>query len=93
MPQWDWLDDGTSIPDYIHPTFPPTHHEFMLMVTPEIFRAVSVHPYGVPILSIGRVVAKAARRQIRQFKEARARKEVEESLAALVAAAAKHDDR
>jgi hypothetical protein len=93
MPPWDWLDDGTSIPDYIHPTLPPTHHEFMLMVTPEIFRGVSVHPYGVPVLSIGRVITKAARVQIRQVKEARARREVEEALAALAAATAKPDVR
>src|SRR4026207_1745927 len=29
-PSWDWLDDGTTIPAYVHPTYPPTHHEFML---------------------------------------------------------------
>jgi hypothetical protein len=93
MPPWDWLDDGTSIPDYVRPTYTPTHHEFMLSVTPELFRGVSTHPYGVPVLSIGRAITKAARGRIRQGKEARARREVEEALAALAAATAKPDDR
>lgn len=90
---WDWLDDGTSIPDYIRPTYPPTHHEFMLMVTPEMFRGVAVHPYGVPVLSIARVASKAIRKQMRQAAQARARKEVEEALAALAEERAKAQGR
>jgi hypothetical protein len=93
MPPWDWTDDGTSVPDYVRPTFPPTHHEFMLMVTPEEFRGFSTHPYGVPVLSIARVIAKAARKHSRRLKEARARQEVQEALAALAAATAKREDR
>ena len=93
MLPWDWLDDGTTIPDYIRPTYPPTHHEFLLSVTPEMFRAVSVHPYGVPVLSIGRAMVKATRGRIRRSKEVRARREVEEALAAVAAATAKREDR
>jgi hypothetical protein len=93
MPPWDFLDDGTSIPDYVRPTYTPTHHEFMLSVTPEMFRGVSTHPYGVPVLSIGRAIAKATRGRIRRLKEERARREVQEALAALAAATAKSDDR
>jgi len=92
MPPWDWLDDGTTIPAYVRPTYSPTHHEFMLSVTPELFRGVSTHPYGVPVLSIGRAIAKAARGQIRQSREARARREVQEALAALAASTAKPED-
>ena len=89
MPPWDWLDDGTSVPAYVRPTYPPTHHEFMLAVTPELFRGVSTHPYGVPVLSIARVVTKALREQNRRRKEDRARREVQEALADLAAARAK----
>jgi hypothetical protein len=92
MSPWDWLDDGTTIPAYVHPTYPPTHHEFLLSVTPEMFRGVSVHPYGVPVLSIGRAIAKATRGRIRRFKEARATREVQEALAAFAATTAKPED-
>jgi hypothetical protein len=92
-PPWDWLDDGTTIPAYIHPTYTPTHHEFMLSVTPELFRGVSTHPYGVPVLSVSRAIAKAARARIRKSRQARARREVSEALAALAAATAKSEKR
>ena len=91
MPPWDWLDDGTSIPDYIRPTLPPTHHEFLLSVTPEMFRGVAVHPYGVPVLSIGRALAKATRAARRRSREAHAREEVQEALAAFEASIKKPD--
>jgi hypothetical protein len=89
MPPWDWLDTGTAIPAYVRPTFSPTHHEFLLGVTPELFRGASVHPYGVPVLSLGRAIAKATRGAVRRHKDARARREVAEALAALEAARAK----
>jgi hypothetical protein len=89
MPSWDWLDTGTSIPAYVRPTFSPTHHEFLLGVTPELFRGASVHPYGVPVLSVTRGIAKATRGAVRRHKEAKARREVAEALAALEAARAK----
>ena len=93
MPPWDWLDTGTTIPAYVRPTFSPTHHEFLLGVTPELFRGVAVHPYGVPVLSVGRAIAKATRGAVRRHKEAKARREVAEALAALEAARAKAADR
>ena len=93
MPRWDWLDTGTTIPAYVRPTFSPTHHEFLLGVTPELFRGVAVHPYGVPVLSVGRAIAKATRGAVRRHKEAKARREVAEALAALEAARAKAADR
>ena len=93
MPSWDWLDTGTSIPAYVRPTFSPTHHEFLLGVTPELFRGASVHPYGVPVLSVTRAIAKATRGAVRRHKEAKARREVGEALAALEAARAKPPDK
>ena len=93
MPLWDWLDTGTTIPAYVRPTYSPTHHEFLLGVTPELFRGAAVHPYGVPVLSVGRAVAKATRGAIRRHKEAKARREVAEALAALEASRAKPPDR
>jgi len=47
-------DTGTTIPAYVRPTSTLTHYEFLLRVTPEMFRGIAVHPYGVPVLSIGR---------------------------------------
>ena len=89
MPPWDWGDSGTTIPAYIRPTVPPTHHEFLMAVTPEVFRAPVVHPVGVPVLSIGRAIASAIRAKQRERKEAAARREVEEALAAFKASTAK----
>jgi hypothetical protein len=93
MPPWDWLDTGTTIPAYVRPTFPPTHHEFLLSVTPELFRGAVVHPVGVPVLSIGRAIANATRGPLRRRKEADARREVEEALAALEASRMKPPER
>jgi len=83
MPPWDWLDTGTTVPAYVRPTLTPTHHEFLLGVTPELFRGAAVHPYGLPVVSIARAIANATRGQLRRRKEANARREVEEALAAL----------
>jgi hypothetical protein len=93
MPSWDWLDTGTTIPAYVRPTYSPTHHEFLLGVTPELFRGAAVHPYGVPVLSVTRAIAKATRGAVRRHKEAKARREVADALAALEAASAKPADR
>lgn len=90
---WDWLDTGTTVPAYVRPTSSPTHHEFLLGVTPEMFRGVAVHPYGVPVLSIGRAIANATRGALRRRQEANARREVQEALAALEAARKKPPDR
>jgi hypothetical protein len=90
---WDWLDTGTTVPAYVRPTSSPTHHEFLLGVTPEMFRGVAVHPYGVPVLSIGRAIANATRGALRRRQEANVRREVQEALAALEAARKKPPDR
>ena len=93
MPPWDWLDTGTTVPAYVRPTSTPTHYEFLLRVTPEMFRGIAVHPYGVPVLSIGRAIANATRGSARRRKEANARREVEEALAAVEASRRKPSDR
>ena len=79
----DWLDDGTSVPTYVRPTYTLTHHEFMLSVTPELFRGASVHPCCIPVLSIYRAIAPVVRGQIKKGKEARARREVDDALSQL----------
>ena len=78
---WDWLDTG-SVPTYVRPTHTLTHHEFMLGVTPELFRGVSTHPYGVPVLSVGRAIVKASRGPLKRRREAKARQEVADAIAA-----------
>ncbi len=93
MAPWDWLDTGTTVPGYVRPTYSPTHHEFLLGVTPDLFRGAAVHPTGVPVLSIGRAIVKATRGAVRRRKEASARREVAEALAALEAARAKAPER
>jgi hypothetical protein len=93
MRPWDWLDTGTTVPAYVRPTSTPTHYEFLLRVTPEMFRGIAVHPYGVPVLSIGRAIANATRGSARRRKEANARREVEETLAAVEASRRKPPDR
>ena len=90
---WDWLDTGTTIPAYIRPTYSPTHHEFLLGVTPELFRGAAVHPYGVPVLSLGRAIVNATRGSLRRRKEANARREVAEALAALEASRKRPPDQ
>jgi hypothetical protein len=85
MSPWDWLPTG-PVPTYVRPTYTLTHHEFMLSVTPEVFRGVSTHPYGVPVMSVGRAIAKATRGPLKRRREAKARKEVDEALAAFYAA-------
>ena len=83
MRPWDWLDTGTSVPGYVRPTYTATHHEFLVGATPELFRGATVHPCCVPVLSIARAIAKATRGSLRRRKEANARREVTEALAAL----------
>ena len=40
-----WDQDATIIPDYVRPTMPLQHYEFLQMVTPEAFRASTLyHP-------------------------------------------------
>ena len=85
MPPWDWLDTGTTIPAYVRPTYTATHHDFLVGLTPELFRGATVHPCCVPVLSIGRAIVKATRGSLRRGREAAARREVQEALTALEA--------
>jgi hypothetical protein len=82
VPAWDWLETH-SVPTYVRPTYTLTHHEFMLSVTPEVFRGVSTHPYGVPAGSITRAIVKATKGPLKRRKEAKARQEVAEAVKAL----------
>src|SRR3954462_13135035 len=38
-----WDQDATSVPDYVRPTMPLAHYEFLQMVTPEAFRASTLY--------------------------------------------------
>lgn len=82
---FEWLENR-SVPNYVRPTYTLTHHEFMLNVTPEMFRGVSTHPYGIPAMSVSRTIAKAVRGPLKRRKEAKARQEVADALAACRAA-------
>ena len=44
-----WDKDATIIPDYVRPTMPLAHYEFLEMVTPEAFRASTLYH---PMLSV-----------------------------------------
>jgi hypothetical protein len=92
MPPWDWLGTKMPVPTYVRPSYTLTHHEFMLGVTPEMFRGVAVHPYGVPVFSVGRAIGEAVRGPLRRRKEAKARREVDEARKAFEAAAKKCDN-
>jgi hypothetical protein len=39
-----WDQDATVIPDYVRPSMPLPHYEFLQMVTPEAFRASTLYP-------------------------------------------------
>jgi hypothetical protein len=44
-----WDQDARSVPDYVRPTMPLAHYEFLQMVTPEAFRASTLYH---PIMSV-----------------------------------------
>jgi|SRR5215471_15604454 len=39
-----WDQDAKSVPDYVRPSMPLAHYEFLQMVTPEAFRASTLYP-------------------------------------------------
>ena len=69
------------VPDYVKPTAPPVHFEFLKAVTPEEHRAPTLYPganIGAGISAIGKFIGK----RIRASQEERARREVEEAMKA-----------
>jgi hypothetical protein len=78
-----WDQDATIIPDYVRPTMPLAHYEFLRMVTPEDFRASTLYH---PVLSVTFdpvVVKKFVQAHRRATAERQAREEVRRELEAL----------
>jgi len=64
---------------------PSYHHEFMSQVTKEEFRGPTLYPVGIPVVTVVEVLSNNIRKALRKAQERRARKEVSEALADLVA--------
>lgn len=76
-------------PAYVQPQQSGTHYEFLSTVTPEDFRAATLHPIGVDMLGVLRWLHKGVKQEARQRAERKAREQVERELAELLAARAK----
>jgi hypothetical protein len=77
QPMWDaW----SAVPSYIRPPMRLYAHEFLEKVTPEIFRAQTLYPLGVPVVPVLGFVGKQIRTVQRKTVEGRAREEVRRSL-------------
>jgi hypothetical protein len=86
-----WDQDATMVPDYVRPTMPLAHYEFLQMVTPEAFRASTLyHPMlGVSFDPV--VVKKFFADWHRAVAERNAREEVRRDLEAYLQARAAAD--
>jgi hypothetical protein len=72
-PMWEgW----SAVPSYIRPPMRLYSHEFLEKVTPEIFRAQTLYPLGVPVVPLVGLVGKQIRTVQRKTAEERAREEV-----------------
>jgi hypothetical protein len=81
-PMWEaW----SAVPSYIRPSMSLYHHELLQRVTPEEFRGVTLHPVGVPTLTLVELLGKQISAALRKSAEARAREEVRLALEALAA--------
>ena len=76
-----WEADNV-IPLYVRSSRPLSHHEFLMMVTPEEFRASTLYP-GADLLE---PLARAIAGEMREIRERRAREEVRRQLALFKAA-------
>jgi hypothetical protein len=81
-PVWEaW----SAVPSYVRPSMTLHHHEFLMQVTPEAFRGVTLHPIGVPMVPLLELLGQQISAALRRSAEARAREEVRQALEALVA--------
>jgi hypothetical protein len=69
--QLPWTDD-TPRPEYVQTRFPLFHHEFLESVTPEEFRAGTLYPIGIDVISVVNAAMKAMRKRAHQRAEAEA---------------------
>jgi hypothetical protein len=86
-PAWE---DRSIVPPNVRTWFRLYHHEYLEQVdqlspTPEVFRAATLYPMGVPVDPIVGLLAKRVKAARRAAEQKRARKTVSEELAALLA--------
>lgn len=81
----DAWDDRSGIPPYVRSWHQSYHHDFLNQVTAEDFRTATAYPLGFPIDRIAAVLIKQIRAARRAARERRARQDVSEELAALLA--------
>lgn len=78
-------DNWSAVPSDIRPWFRADHHEFLEQVTPEEFRSATLHPVGIPVLSVVELLAKRVKAARRKGQEANAKEEVRRALEELLA--------
>jgi hypothetical protein len=94
------LDDSPlkewTTPSYIRPSYPLYHNEMLMMWTPEAFRASVLYPgavttpfggvgVSIPVTLIVDTLVKQTKAELKRRREAKARQEVHDALAALLA--------
>jgi hypothetical protein len=72
--------DLSGVPPYVRPPFPSYHFEFLEQVTPEQFRAGTLYPMGIPVITAIQLLTKEIKAVNRQKQETRAREEVKKAL-------------
>jgi hypothetical protein len=89
---WDPAND-TPIPPWVRPKMPIYHYEFLMMVTPEEFRAGTLYSANISTLlePVARRLADEIREAWQRRKEAKARKEVDDALRQLLEARKKKE--
>ena len=81
-PVWEaW----SAVPSYVRPSMKLHHHEFLMQVTPEAFRGVTLHPIGVPMVPLLELLGQQISAALRKSAEARAREDVRKALEEVVA--------
>ena len=77
--------DLSGVPPYVRPPFPSYHFQFLEQVTPEQFRAGTLYPVGIPVITVIGLLAKEIKAINREKQETRAREEVKKALEELLA--------
>ncbi len=73
------LDPRPAVPSYVRPPMRGSH-ELLEQTTPEAFRAQTLYPLGVPVLTLVDLVGKQIKTAQKKKAEARAREEVRRAL-------------
>ena len=72
---------NTAVPPYLRPRMPATHYEYLRLTTPEAFRGGALYSGGVDLLGALKWLAGDSEKR-RRSREAKARQQVKEELAA-----------